>query len=209
MRFTLLALVVALGLAACSQVDRDPPDAPAAPPEVNEQPPGESQPPEAALAPPPVVLESEAGRQVGVRGGYCVTNAESGQGLCVDAMRPEAAQASIVRPGEIVTIVLEGARAVKAEGCHSRDTSCIGEIRVSPAGCKAKSALAARVFLERGSEMPWRVDLRPGLYELQLFFYFDSDDGRTGDGSAALGLLVDPSAEQEIVPMPAAAAVCP
>lgn len=208
MRLALLALLI-LVLAGCAQVDRDPPDAASGPPEFSEQPPGVSEPPKAELAPPPVVLESEAGRQVGVRGGYCVHNFESGQGLCVDAMRPEAAQASIVRPGELVTIALEGARAVKAEGCHSRDTSCVGEIRVSPAGCKAKSAMAARVFLERGSEMPWRVDLRPGLYELQLFFYFDSDDGRTGDGSAALGLLVDPSAEQEIVPMPAAAAVCP
>jgi hypothetical protein len=39
--------------------------------------------------------------------------------------------------------------------------------------------------------------------------YFEGDDGRTGDVSVALGLLVDADAEQTIIPMPAAAAVCP
>jgi hypothetical protein len=208
MKLALLALLIPALATACRQVDRDPPDAVSGPPDTSEQLPGDSQLPKGALEPPPVVLESEAGRQVGVRGSYCVTNAEAGQGICVDTMRPEATQASIVRPGEVVTIALDGARAVKGEGCHSRDTSCVGEMTVSPAGCKAKTGMAARLFLERGSEMEWRVDFPPGAYELQLFFYFDSDDGRTGDGSAALGLLVDPSAEQEIVPMPAAAAVC-
>jgi hypothetical protein len=206
MRLAFLALVIALGLAACGQVDRDEPGAASGPLETSEPPPAGSEPPEAGIEPPRVVLESEAGRQIGVRGGSCVTNFEIGKGLCVDIAHPEAKQASVVRPGETITIALDGAQAVKAEECGARDMSCIGEARVVPLGCK--SATVARIFLDRGSETERRVTLEPGAYELQVFVYFEADDGRAGDVSAALGLVVDPDAEPAIVPAPAAAAVC-
>jgi hypothetical protein len=209
MRLAFLILTISLLAPACGQVDRDPPAAASGPPETTEQPSGKSEQPEGAIKPPPVVLESDAGRQIGVRGGYCVTNHETGQGLCIDTARPEATQASVVRPGEIVTIALEGARAVRSDGCHWRDMSCIGEITASPVGCKAKGGMAARVFLDRGSQMQWRVQLEPGAYELQLYFYFEADDGRSGDSSAALGLLVHPTAELAVISMPAAATGCP
>jgi hypothetical protein len=163
---------------------------------------------EGGIRPPGIVLESAAGRQAGVRGSYCVTNDAAGEGMCADAARPpQAKRANVVRPGEEITFALEGARAVKADGCGSRDTSCIGEARIAPAGCKAVTA--ARVFLERGVETRWQARLEPGAYEVQLFVYFETDDGSIGDLSAAFGLLVDESVEQTIVPMPAAAAICP
>jgi hypothetical protein len=208
MRLALSVLAIAFHAAGCGQADREPPEAADGPPETIEQSKTDSEPPEGVMEPPPVVLISEAGHQTGVRGAYCVTSVRAGQGLCVDTRRPEAAEASVVRPGEVVTIALEGARAVKGAGCHSRDTSCIGEITASPVGCKAKGGFAARVFLKPGSATRWHVDLEPGAYELQLFYYFDSDDGRTGDSSAALGLLVHPTAELAVVPMPAAPADC-
>jgi hypothetical protein len=164
------------------------------------------QPPEPEQGPPDLLLVSEAGRQVGVVGSYCVQNPKAGFGACADGERPSAKQANVARPGETITIALDGARAVKAEECHGRDVSCIGEARVAPLGCK--SATAARIFLERGSETRWRAELEPGAYELEVFVYFEADDGRSGDVSAALGLVVDPEAEPEIVPAPAAAAVC-
>jgi hypothetical protein len=165
------------------------------------------EPPVSSQRPPDVVLVSEAGRQAGVVGSYCVDNPAAGLGVCADGTRPQAQQANVVRPGETIAIALDRAQAVKAAGCHARDASCIGEARVAPLGCK--SATVARIFLERGPETRWRANLRPGAYELEVFVYFEGDDGRTGDVSVALGLLVDADAEQTIIPMPAAAAVCP
>jgi hypothetical protein len=167
----------------------------------------EPEPEPKAEGPPDVVLASEAGRQVGVVGSYCVENPAEGYGACADGTRPAAKRANVVAPGETVTFLLDGARAVRAPGCRSRDHSCVGEAQVSPAGCRA--ATVARVGFERGSETRWRVNLEPGAYELQVFVNFEADDGRSGDVSVALGLLVDPDAEPAVVPMPASAAVCP
>ncbi len=193
---------IALVLAGCGQAGES---AGAEPIESTKE--SSPEPPVEDQGPPDVLLESGAGRQVGVVGSHCVEDLAAGFGKCADGTRPEAKRASVVRPGETITLALDGARAVKAKGCHSRDASCIGEARVAPAGCK--SVGVARVFLERGPETKWRADLEPGAYELQVFVYFEADDGRTGDVSAALGLVVHPDAERRIVPMPAAAAVCP
>jgi len=167
----------------------------------------EPEPQPAGQGPPDILLVSEAGTQEGVVGSYCVDNPTAGYGACADGDRPSAVRANVVRPGETITIALDGAAAVRARGCHSRDHSCIGEAQVLPSGCK--SAGVARIFLERGSETRWQANLAPGAYELEVFVYFEADDGRTGDVSAALGLVVNPDAEPAIVPMPAAAAVCP
>ena len=45
-------------------------------------------------------------------------------------------------------------------------------------------------------------------YELWVFAYFDTGDGRSGDTSA-LGLLVDPDTGPAIVPVDKSLAVCP
>ncbi len=208
MRSVLLLLGLAVLVAGCGQASGDTPGAEPDPTTTQEiEPDKDPEPPEGGIQPPPVVLVSDGGRQVGPKGSYCITNNQMGQGMCADAARPpEAEQANVVRPGETIAIVLEGARAVKAEGCGARDVSCIGEAQISPAGCKA--ATVARIFLERGAETRWRVQLEPGAYELQTFVYFETDDGSSGDVSTAFGLVVEPNGEPEIVPMPAAAAVC-
>ena len=47
--------------------------------------------------------------------------------------------------------------------------------------------------------MEWRVDFPPGAYELQLFFYFDSDDGRRATARQPWACS-STRVEQEIVP---------
>ena len=194
---------VALVVAGCGQAG----DSPGAEPTESTTKVSEPEPHSEDRGPPDILLVSEAGTQEAVVGSYCVDNPVAGYGACADGDRPSARRANIVRPGETITIALEGANAVRWRGCHSRDYSCIGEAQVLPAGCK--SAGMARIFLERGSETRWRVHLEPGAYELEVFVYFEANDGRSGDVSAALGLVVDPDAEPAIVPMPAVAAVCP
>jgi hypothetical protein len=196
---TLVALLLAVG---CGQTTAGPGGGPE-PVDSSE---GAPQQPESPPGPPDVVLASAGGRQVGVVGSYCVHKPGANVGACADGTRPAAKRANVVRPGETVTIELDGARAVRARDCHSRDFSCIGEAQVSPTGCGERTI--ARIHLERGSQTEWRVDLEPGAYELQLFVYFEADDGLQGDVSVALGLVVDPEAEPDVVPMPAVAAVC-
>jgi hypothetical protein len=147
--------------------------------------------------PPPIVLVSDAGRQVGVTGSFCVDDPVKGVGTCAEGLTPAAKELTVVRPGDHVVFRVEGARAIRARGCHSRDLSCIGEAQVTRPGCPETPL--ARVFLERGHETAWQVALEPGDYELQVFVYFGGDDGRSGDVSAAFGLRVDPEAEPAIV----------
>ena len=53
------------------------------------------------------------------------------------------------------------------------------------------------------------MDLAPGVYELELFLAFETAEARSGDTSAALGLLVDANAPLEIVPVPTGPVDCP
>jgi len=115
-------------------------------------------------------------------------------------------QITIVRPGETVTIALDRARTVRSRGCHARDLSCIGEAHVTPRGCPTRTI--ARVFLEPGRRTEWRAVLDPGDYEVHVFAYFQADDGRSGDVSAAFGLRVDPGTTGRIVPATATPADC-
>ena len=50
----------------------------------------------------------------------------------------------------------------------------------------------------------WRVRLRPGAYEVEVFARFETADGRTGDTSGSLGILVDRKRRLAIVPLSAA-----
>jgi hypothetical protein len=59
------------------------------------------------------------------------------------------------------------------------------------------------------SETHWQVNLDPGAYEVDVFARFASNDGRKGDVSGSLGLLVDPERTPEIIPMDASLALCP
>jgi hypothetical protein len=158
----------------------------------------EPDPGSSAAKPPPIVLLSEAGRQVGVTGSFCVEDPVKGVGTCADGPAPAATERTVVHPGDRVVLRIEGARAVRDRDCHSRDLSCIGEAQVTRPGCPETPL--ARIFLERGHQTAWRVALEPGDYELQVFLYFGGYDGRSGDVSAAFGLRVDPGAEPRIVP---------
>jgi hypothetical protein len=155
--------------------------------------------------PPPIVLESDAGRQTAVRGSYCVeyTNEAAGEasGSCADSGPVTPRQLSTVRAGEEVRIVLVDADVARPEGCSGEDEqSCIGNAVVHPL-CGKETV--AEFPLALGPETTWRVDLEPGRYELEVFASFDAPDGRSGDVSGSLGVLVDDTDPLEIVPAPA------
>jgi hypothetical protein len=178
------------------------------------QPDTESEPPfdEAEKTkPPPIVLETAAGRQRAVRGSSCVDYVDEasgyGVGVCADTERPSPSRLSTVRPGEEVLIRLEDAEVVRPEGCVSEDEqSCIGTAAVHPLGCARKTV--AEIPLAAGPATAWRVELEPGAYEVEVFAYFAAADGRSGDLSGALGLLVDEATPLEIVPRSRAADGC-
>ena len=153
--------------------------------------------------PPPIVLESDAGRQTAVPGSFCVdyTDEAAGQavGACGDSGPITPERLSTIRRGEKVRIVLEHADVTRPEGCVSEEEQgCIGSVAVHPLGCERKTV--AEIPLALGPETTWRVDLEPGTYELDVFAYFDAQDGRTGDVSGSLGVLVDETAPLEIAP---------
>jgi hypothetical protein len=150
--------------------------------------------------PPTLLLESGAGSQEGVPGSSCVTG--QGTGVCSDTAYQRPTQLSIVRPGGMITVSLEQARVVRAEGCGGgREQDCIGSIQVHPLGCE--KLVSYTIPLEPGKTTTWKVAVPPGAYELETFAYFESDDGRTsGDASGSFGLYVDASRSLDVVPAP-------
>jgi hypothetical protein len=156
--------------------------------------------------PPRIVLESEAGRQTAVLGSYCVEYVDEAAGVaggaCADSASTAPEELSTVRPGEKVRIVLEDAAVARPASCSSEEEQdCIGSVAVHPLGCERKTV--EEIPLALGPETTWRADLEPGAYELDLFAYFDAPEGRTGDVSGSLGVLVDETAPLEIAPAPA------
>jgi len=154
--------------------------------------------PDSSPRAPKLVLESSAGSQEAVPGSSCITG--EGVGVCVDSVYPHPKQLSIVRPGEVITVSLEHAQVVRAEGCNGgRERDCIGVIQVHPLGCE--KLVAYTISLEPGKTTRWKVAVPPGAYELETFAHFESDDGRTnGDASGSFGLYVDSSRSAEVVP---------
>jgi hypothetical protein len=195
MRLTpLLALV--LFVAACGGASKQP-----AP--VGASGPGPQRP--TSTRPPSVFLESAAGRQQAVLGSYCV-DAQL-EGGCADSGPIHPAQVTVARSGEAMKFVLENAQVRRPPGCVApTEQACIGAVTVRPLGCARRSL--ATIPLVLGRETRWTVDLEPGAYQLDAFAYFESDDGRTGDVSESLGLLVDTARPPGIVPIGAARAVC-
>jgi hypothetical protein len=149
---------------------------------------------ESKLQPPRILLLNSVGeQQKAVRGSFCVeyVDATSGQasGMCGDspAIHPDAI--TVALPGEELTFVFSGAEIVRPDSCHSDDEQgCIGSIHVRPLGCEDREV--ERVPLARGPETRWTIDLERGAYELDVFGYFETSEGATGDVSGALGLLV-------------------
>jgi hypothetical protein len=155
-------------------------------------PPAESEPappaPEGDKAkPPPIVLESAAGTQVAVAESSCVSGA--GTAVCVDTIDQQPEDLSLVRPGEEVVLRLRGASVTE------------GSVRMRPLP-DCEDTTVAELELEPGAETRWRVDLPAGQHEVEVFARFETADGRSGDASGSLGLLVDTTQPQEILPVP-------
>jgi hypothetical protein len=156
------------------------------------------------------VLVTDAGRQEAVQGSYCVTEVSEGGegvGICADTAFVHPEQLGLVRPSEKITIQLAGASLGTNAGCSP---ACPSIATVYPLGCGPDQPVAE---FELGSaRAEWTVDLEPGAYELVVFAYFETEDGRSGDTSGALGLLVDPTIDPAGESLPAAIdpyVVCP
>jgi hypothetical protein len=141
------------------------------------------------VRPPTIELVSEAGVQQAVQGSYCINGPDSGE--CVDFEAPAGPeQLSVVRPGEVVTIVLSPASAVE------------GTASVRRRGCEEELASVAL-----RPETRWKADLELGAYELHISTTFELGS-TSGDTSGVLGLLVDADAPLEVRPAGPPAA-CP
>jgi hypothetical protein len=149
---------------------------------------------ESKLKPPQILLRNSVGEeQKAVAGSFCVDYVDpasgAGSGVCGDSPPVHPNAITIAVAGENMTFVLRGADVVRPPGCYSDDEQeCIGTVSVKPLGCEDREV--ARVPLALGRETRWAIDLERGAYELDVFAYFDEADGRSGDVSGALGLLV-------------------
>jgi hypothetical protein len=171
---------------------------------------------ESTLRPPRILLRSIAGEQKAVEGTFCVDYVDPasgrGGGMCGDspAVHPDAI--TVAQPGDEVTFVFSGADVVRATGCHSEDEQgCIGYVHVRPLGCEDREI--ERVPLVLGPETRWTIDLERGAYELDVFGYFESSEGASGDVNGGLGLLVGGGPKQYdyrgVVAVERAMKVCP
>lgn len=149
---------------------------------------------ESKLKPPRILLRNGVGgEQKAVTGSFCVDYLDpasgQGSGVCADsaAVHPDAITVALA--GDEMMFVFSGAEIVRPSGCHTEDEqACIGYVHVKPLGCEGREV--ARIPLALGPETPWTIDLARGAYELDVFGYFETEEGATGDVSGALGLLV-------------------
>jgi hypothetical protein len=144
----------------------------------------------ARLRPPALELRSEAGTQRAVQGSYCVEGVDSGE--CAEFEAPVVpTRASVVRPGEVVTLAFAGADSVD------------GTASVRRLGC---DEVLLTVPLE--PETRWPVELEPGAYELLAEVVTFEAGNVSGDTTAVLGLVVDAEEPLEVRPAGRPAA-CP
>ncbi|MGH3004355.1 MAG: hypothetical protein ACRDOS_00310 [Gaiellaceae bacterium] len=185
-------IVVLLALAGCGVEERG------AGGSATTSPPAESEPPSPSgeagrTKPRAIVLESAAGTQVAVAESSCVS--VTGSAVCVDTSDLKPEELSLVRSGEEIVIRLRGASVSE------------GSVGVRPLP-DCEDTTLAELELEPGAEPRWRVDLPAGQYELEVFARFEAADGRSGDASGSLGIFVDATQPQEILPVPATFVGC-
>ena len=129
--------------------------------------------------PPPIILTTKADTQRAAQESYCVTSTthdgEGFVGSCAVTVDLPPRRLSVVRRGAVVTISFRGATSI---------TDGSAGVRV----------LGTQRFIRRftlgGPRTRWRVRLRPGKYEIEVFGRFETADGRSGDTSGSLGLRV-------------------
>ena len=186
----LLAIVLLAAVAGCGTAEQTNVPATSSPTET----PTVTDSGTVSVKPPLIVLVSSAVKQEAVLGSFCVTGVDSntgaGTGVCQDGAPGHPEQVTAVQPGDSVSIVLSDAR-VRKEGAFV----------VRPLGCERK--VVETVQLAPGEQSTvWQVDLANGAYQLDVFTLFESDDGRTGDVSGSLGLLVASDGPVAIEPGP-------
>jgi hypothetical protein len=198
-RFSLLVLVLVIagcgaetegaGVPASSGAESQ-----ALPVETAPQSPTQEEP---ELEPPTILLISPAGKQPAAHGSYCMTGGLS-SGVCADMAGPiHPEEMSVLHPGDRAIVALAGAFEMDE-----------GSAVVRPLGCQDKETLS--FDLTPGmSETHWRVQLEPGAYQLDVFTRFHSNDGRNGDVSGSLGLLIESAGPPRTVPVDLDLAVCP
>jgi hypothetical protein len=152
------------------------------------------------LKPPPVVLVSQAGKQIAAQGSFCVNYVDpasgEGQGICSDGPAPVPKQMTIVHPGDGATLLIADSTLKKER-----------TVTVRPLGCSNRETETLELPIT--GQLHWQVDLDPGAYQLDVFAQFESNDGRSGDLSGSLGMLVSESDARAIVPVDTADPVCP
>ncbi|MBD0290772.1 MAG: hypothetical protein ICV74_05900 [Thermoleophilia bacterium] len=146
------------------------------------------------LWPPTISLTNRAGYQRAAQESYCVFSPphegqDSGVSVCADGPDLLPRRLSVVRPRKLVTIRFGRAVAVDDAVASVR---VLGRKRVI-------SSFRIRRPLKR-----WRVRLRPRAYEVEVFGRFAMPDGRTGDTSGSLGVLVSRSRPLRLAPVGAA-----
>ena len=138
-------------------------------------------------------MTSRAGFQRAAQESFCVRvpphDGQPGVVRCGDSLDRPPRRLSVVRPGEVVTIRVGSATAIRGARAYvkvlGRDTF-FGSFRLTQPVTRL------------------RVNLRPRAYEVEIFANYEMADGRTGDTTASLGILVDRKRPLRLLPLSAA-----
>jgi hypothetical protein len=143
--------------------------------------------------PPVIVLDSKSPNQRSDWGSFCVSvppdpGDSVGVTLCAEAPDdPEPRSLSVVRPGERITIVFR----------KTKDVS--GTVGVYKRGCEDQPP--RRTLEITHPRTQWRVpSFFRGRFEISLFAYFATVDGRSGSTQGALGFFVSKKRERGLIP---------
>jgi hypothetical protein len=202
MRPLVLFCLSAFALAGCGAATTAPGSSGESP--TQPQPPVATESREPDLTPPPIFLISEAGKQRAAEGSSCVNYVDpdtgQGAGACGDTGPIVPKAMTVVQPGDSVVVTIPVATLKKDS-----------EIVIRPLGCADRQA--KKLDFPENGELHWPVSLDPGAYQLDVFAYFEANNGLKGDVSGSLGLLVGGGPKKYdysgVVALDETLAVCP